>query len=149
MQTGHGQARDSRLVQLAARQLTAVAQPLQGPLTSARSCVQAITIGISHLWSQSFIGPPSAYASAGCVLLRKRIGDALLLFACPHWPSLIRRLEVPCASERRANTKCNQFLHEGIPHPTEASSGRILTGGNDGSGPVHRFRLSVKKAHNL
>ncbi len=36
-QTGHGHA--LRLVQQAARQLTAVAQPLQGSVTSARSCV--------------------------------------------------------------------------------------------------------------
>ena len=50
--TGHGHA--LRLVRLAARQLTAVAQPLQGPLASARSCVplrvRSITTGVSHLY---------------------------------------------------------------------------------------------------
>ena len=99
--TGHGHA--LRLVRLAARQLTAVAQPLQGPLASARSCVplrmRSITTGVSHLRSRSFIGPRSAYAFARCCRLRRRICDALLLFACPCWPTLIRRPEVPCASE--------------------------------------------------
>ena len=92
-----------RLVQLAARQLTAVAPPLQGPVASARSCVplrvRAITTGISHLRSRSFLGPPGTYASVGCTRLRRRIRGALLLFACPCWPTLIRRPEVPCASE--------------------------------------------------
>jgi hypothetical protein len=50
--TGHGHA--LRLVQLAARQMKAVAQPLQGPFASARSCVplrvRSITTGVSHLY---------------------------------------------------------------------------------------------------
>ena len=48
---GLGNGHALRLVRLAARQLTAVAQPLQGPLASARSCVplrvRSITTGIS------------------------------------------------------------------------------------------------------
>ena len=51
-QTGRGHG--LRLMQLAARQLTAVAQHLQGPLASARSCVplrrRSITTGVSHLY---------------------------------------------------------------------------------------------------
>ena len=89
---------------MAARQLAAVAQPLQGPVASARSCVplrmRSITTGVSHLRSRSFIGPRSAYAFARCCRLRRRICDALLLFACPCWPTRIRRPEVPCASEK-------------------------------------------------
>jgi len=79
---GHG----LRLMQLAARQLTAFAQPLQGPVASARTCVplrmRSITTGVSHLRSRSFIGPPSADASARCWWLRRRIRGALHLFAC-------------------------------------------------------------------
>ena len=51
---GLGNGPALRLVRLAARQLTAVAQPLQGPLASARSCVplrvRSITTGVSHLY---------------------------------------------------------------------------------------------------
>ena len=82
--TGHGHA--LRLVQRAARQLTTVAQPLQGPVTSARSCVplrmRSIITGVSHLRSRSFIGPPSADACARCWHLRRRIRGALHLLAC-------------------------------------------------------------------
>ena len=50
--TGHGHA--LRLVRLAARQLTAVAQPLQGPVKSARSCMplrmRSITTEVSRLY---------------------------------------------------------------------------------------------------
>jgi hypothetical protein len=62
---GLGNGHALRLVRLAARQLTAVAQPLQGPLASARSTgplrVRSITTGVSHLY-RSFIGAPSACA---------------------------------------------------------------------------------------
>jgi hypothetical protein len=54
----------------------------------------------SHLRSRSFIGPPSAYDSVRCWWHRRRVRDALHLFACPCWPTLIRRPEVPCASEK-------------------------------------------------
>jgi hypothetical protein len=51
---GLGDGHALRLVRLAARQLTAIAQPLQGPLASARSCVplrvRSITTGVSHLY---------------------------------------------------------------------------------------------------
>ncbi len=51
---GLGNSPALRLVRLAARQLTVVAQPLQGPLASARSCVplrmRSITTGVSHLY---------------------------------------------------------------------------------------------------
>ena len=51
---GLGNGPALRLVRLSARQLTAVAQPLQGPLASARSCVplrmRSITTGVSHLY---------------------------------------------------------------------------------------------------
>ncbi len=51
---GLGNLHALRLVRLAARQLTAVAQPLQGPVSSARSCVplrmRSITTGVSHLY---------------------------------------------------------------------------------------------------
>ncbi len=51
---GLGNGHALRLVRLAARQLTAVAQPLQGPLASARSTVplrvRSITTGVSHLY---------------------------------------------------------------------------------------------------
>ena len=71
--TGHGHA--LRLVRLAARKLTAVARPLQGPFASARSCVplrmRSITTGVSHLRSRSFIGPPSSDASVRCRRLRR------------------------------------------------------------------------------
>ena len=81
-------------VQLAARQLTAASQPLQGPLSSAQSCVplrmRATTIGISHLRSRSFMGPHSAYHSVRCWRLRRRIRDALHLFACPVFDSTAR-----------------------------------------------------------
>jgi hypothetical protein len=77
-QTGRGNA--LRLVRPAARQLTAVAQPLQGPVASARSCVplrmRAITTGISQLDSRSLLRPPSADASVGCWPLRRRIRSA-------------------------------------------------------------------------
>ncbi len=33
------------------------------------------------------------------------------MLACPCWPTLIRRPEVPCASEKRAHTKFNRSLH--------------------------------------
>ena len=73
--TGHGHA--LRLVRLATRQLTAVSQPLQGSVSSARSGVplrvRSITTGIGHLRSRSFIGPQSTYDSARCVRLRRRI----------------------------------------------------------------------------
>ncbi len=50
---GLGNGPALRLGRLAARQLTAVAQPLQGPLASARSWVRlrvrSITTGVSHL----------------------------------------------------------------------------------------------------
>ena len=72
-------------------------------LASARSCVplgmRSITTGVSHLRSRSFLGPPGTYASVGCSRLRRRIRGALPLSACPCWPTLIRRPEVPCASE--------------------------------------------------
>ena len=52
--TGLGNRHALRLVQLAVRQLTAVAQPLQGPVALARSCVhlcmRSITTGVSHLY---------------------------------------------------------------------------------------------------
>ena len=51
---GLGNGPALRLMWLAARKLTAVAQPLQGPLASARSCVplrvRSITTGVSHLY---------------------------------------------------------------------------------------------------
>ena len=51
---GLGNGHALRLVRPAARQLTAVAQHLQGPLASARSCVplrvRSITTGVSHLY---------------------------------------------------------------------------------------------------
>ena len=51
---GLGNGHALRLVRLAARQLTAVAQPLQGSVTSARSWVplrvRSITTGVSHLY---------------------------------------------------------------------------------------------------
>ena len=103
-----------RLVQLAAWKLTAVAQPLQGPVASARSCVplrmRAITTGISQLYSRSFLGPPSADASVGCSWLRRRIRDALHFLACPGWPSLIRRPEAPCTPEKGPNRPCTSSL---------------------------------------
>ncbi len=82
-----GRGHALRLVQLAARQLTAVAQPLQGLLASARSCMplrmRSITTGVSHLQSRSFLGPPSAYGSVRCRWLRRWIRGALHFFACP------------------------------------------------------------------
>ena len=69
--TGHGHA--LRLVRLAARKLTAVAQPLQGPLASARSCVplrmRSITTGVSHLYRAD----PSSGHQAPIIL---RLGGA-------------------------------------------------------------------------
>ena len=51
---GLGNGHALRLVRLAARQLTAVVQPLQGSVTSARSWVplrvRSITTGVSHLY---------------------------------------------------------------------------------------------------
>ena len=83
-----------------------------GRTASARSgCIGSImrapssasyTTGISHLYSRSF-GPPSADASVGCWRLRRRIRDALHLFSCPRWPTLIRRPEVPCTPEKGSN----------------------------------------------
>jgi hypothetical protein len=117
-----------RLVRLAARQLTAVARPVPGSgFMGPIMCpfMPAITIGIRHLWSRSFVGPPSAYASARCG--RAATTDprraALRLIACPCWPTLIRRLEVPCASEKEGQTpsSVDSFKTEGIPHRTEAS----------------------------
>jgi hypothetical protein len=50
---GLGNGQTLRLVQLAAREITAFAQPLQDPFASARSCVPlrvgSITTGVSHL----------------------------------------------------------------------------------------------------
>jgi len=105
--TGHGHA--LRLVRIAARQLTAVAQPLQGPLASARSCVplrvRSITTGVSHLYradpSSGHQAPMLLCNAGGC-----DDGSAArrtCSCACPRWPTLIRRPGVPCASKRRAN----------------------------------------------
>jgi hypothetical protein len=109
-----------RLVQLAAR------QPDSGRTASGKvGCVGAIMCpficdrsptGIGHPRSRSFIEPPSAYASASCWRLPQRIGDVLLLLACPRWPTLIRRLEVPCTSKTRENTK-----FDSIPSQPEVS----------------------------
>jgi hypothetical protein len=83
-------------------------------LASARSCVplgmRSITTGVSHLRSRSFIGPPIAYNSVGCSWLRRRIRDALHLLACPGWPALIRRPEVPCTPEKGSNRPCTSSL---------------------------------------
>jgi hypothetical protein len=83
-------------------------------LASARSCVplrmRSITTGVSQLRSRSFIGPPSADASARCVRLQRRIRDALHLLACPGWPSLIRRPEAPCTPEKGPNRPCTSCL---------------------------------------
>ena len=59
--------------------------------------------GVSHLHHSSFIGAPSAYASARCRRLPRRIRDALHFIACPRWPTPIRRPGVPCASEKGVN----------------------------------------------
>jgi hypothetical protein len=40
----------------------------------------------------------------GCWRLRRRMRDVLLLFACPRRPSLIRRLEEPCASGKEGKS---------------------------------------------
>jgi len=72
--TGHGHA--LRLVRLAARKLTAVAQPLQGPLASARSCVplrmRSITTGVSHLYRLYRADPSSGHQAL--MLLRDACG---------------------------------------------------------------------------
>ena len=88
---GLGNGHALRLVRLAARQLTAVAQPLQGPVTSSRStvplCVRSITTGVSHLYrvdpSSGHQAPVLTGAFARCWRLRRRIRDALHLVACP------------------------------------------------------------------
>ena len=51
-----GRRRALRLVRLAARQLTAVAQPLQGPFASARTCVP-LRITIDHHRSKPSLEP--------------------------------------------------------------------------------------------
>ena len=71
---GLGNGHALRLVRLAARQLTAVAQHLQGPLASARSCVplrvRSITTGVSHLYradpSSGHQAPMLLHDAGGC-----------------------------------------------------------------------------------
>ena len=63
--TGHGHA--LRLVRLAARKLTAVAQPLQGPLASARSCVPLRMRSITPV-SQLYRADPSSGHQAPMLL---------------------------------------------------------------------------------
>ena len=109
-----------RLVQLAAR------QPDSGRTASGKVRLRrrdhvplhmrSIAHRNRHPRSRSFIEPPSAYASASCWRLPRRIGDVLLLLACPRWPTLIRRLEVPCTCKKRANTK-----FDSIPSQPEVS----------------------------
>jgi len=110
--TGHGHA--LRRVRLAARQLTAVLQPVQGPLASARSCVplrmRSITIRVSHLYradpSSGHQAPMLLWDAGGC-----DDGSATrctCLRACPRWPTLIRRLGVPCTPERGQIDRAHQ-----------------------------------------
>ena len=46
----------------------------------------------------------------GCWWLRRRIRDALHLFSCPRWPTLIRRPEVPCTPEKGSDRPCTSSL---------------------------------------
>jgi hypothetical protein len=84
-------------------------QPLQGPVSSARSCVplrmRSITTGVSHLYRAN---PHRATKRrCFCAMLAAATTDArraaLVRVPCPRWPTRIRRLGVPCASEKRAN----------------------------------------------
>ena len=45
-----------------------------------------------------------------CWRLRRRIRDALHLFSCPRWPTLIRRPEVPCTPEKGSDRPCTSSL---------------------------------------
>ena len=128
--TGHGHA--LRLVRLAAssRQLTAVAQPLQGSVTSARSCVplrvQSITTGVSHLRSRSFIMPPSESASVRCWRLRRLIRDARLLLACPFLAASDPKARRALHIQRRSNRPCT--TSPDVQHVMTAVRSRIQLG---------------------
>ena len=84
-------------------------------LASARSCVplrmRSITTGVSHLEP---ILPRATRRGCFCGMLAGATTDprraALVRVPCPRWPTLIRRPEVPCASEKRANRPCTSSL---------------------------------------
>ena len=102
---GHG----LRLMQLAAEQLIAVAQPLQGPVASARTCVP-LRITIDHHRSKPSLEPILDRATKRrcfCGMLAAATTDprraALVCVPCPRWPTLIRRLGVACTPEKGSN----------------------------------------------
>ena len=118
--TGHGHA--LRLVRLAARQLTAVAQPLQGPLASARSCVplrmRSITTGVSHLYRAD---PSSGYQAL--MLLRDACG-------CHDGSATRCTCSVVLSSLADSDPKARSALHtrkwvESTQFTSMASLGRI------------------------
>ena len=103
-----------RLVQLAARQLTAVAQPLQGPVASARSCVP-LRASYHHRNQPSLepILPRATKRGCYCGMLVAASTDprrAALARMTSLWPTLIRRPEVPCASEKGSDRPCTSSL---------------------------------------
>ena len=109
--TGHEHA--LRLVRLAARKLTGVAQPLQGPVKSARSCVplrmRSITTGVSHLYradsSSGHQAPMLLRDAGGCddgCATRCTCSRALSSLADSD-PKARSALRTAMASEKRAN----------------------------------------------
>ena len=118
--TGHRHA--VRLVRLAARQLTAVAQPLQDLLASARSCVplrmRSITTGVSHLYRAD---PSSCYQAL--MLLRDACG-------CHDGSATRCTCSVVLSSLADSDPKATSALHtrkgvESTQFTSMASLGRI------------------------
>ena len=92
--------------------LGAVAQPLPGPVSSARPCatlrLRASAIGVSQLRSWFVAVAPRTHVSARCSRQRRpiRSADVRVPFhvAIDVWLALTRRREAPCAAENGANS---------------------------------------------
>jgi hypothetical protein len=92
--------------------LGAVAQPLPGPVSSARPCatlrLRASAIGIRQLRSWFVAVAPRTHVSARCSRQRRpiRSADVRVPFhvAIDVWLALTRRREAPCAAENGANS---------------------------------------------
>ena len=117
--TGHRHA--LRLVRLAARQLTAVAQPLQGPVSSARSCVplrmRSITTGVSHLYRAD---PSSGHQAP--MLVRDAGGcddGSATRYTCSHALSSLADSDPKARSALRIRKEGKSIASTGKPGPNQ------------------------------
>jgi hypothetical protein len=113
---GLGNGHALHLMRLAARQLTAVAQPLQGPLASARLCVplrvRSITTGVSHLYEP--ILHRATKRRCLCAMLAAATTD-------PRRAALVR---VPCTSLADSDPKARSALRIRKEGKSIASTGK-------------------------